>query len=101
VSGQIVERIEVYIKPGKGGGFIVHTPEERKSFIEYEKAIKYGREKGKNFALKQADYAGASDIEVFINQNDKYSKLPGQIDEDKDKLFIESKLNISAVGKPW
>ncbi len=101
VSGKIIERIEVFIKPGKGGGFIVHTPEERKSFIKYEEALSYGREKGKNFALEQADYAGASDIEVLIDQNDKYSKLPGQIEEDKDKLFIESKLNISAVGKPW
>ncbi len=101
VSGKIIEKVEVFIKPGKGGGFIVHTPEERKSFIKYNKAVDYGREKGEKFALKQASYAGAFDIEVFINQEDKYSKLPGQLDEDENKLFIESKLNISAVGKPW
>ncbi len=101
VSGKIIERIIIFVKPGKGGGFIVHTPEERKSFINYEQAVNYGKKEGKLIAKKQAVYAGASSIEIFFDQQDKYSKLPGQMDEDENKLFIETKISISAVGKPW
>ena len=91
VSGKVLERVVVVIKPGEGGGFLVHTPRERRSFIEYEEAVSWGEEKGRKYAHEQARFSGARDIEVILDRRDKFS----------GPLFIESILENTAVGRPW
>ncbi len=102
VSGKVVERAVVIIKPGEQGGFLVHTPEGRRGFIGFEEAMEYGRKRGKEYVHEQAQGSGAYDIEIVVDQYDKYSDYLGQSsDRIEDKLFIESRLEISAVGRPW
>jgi N-methylhydantoinase A/oxoprolinase/acetone carboxylase beta subunit len=102
VSGKVVERAVVIIKPGEKGGFLVHTPEKRKGFIDFKAALDYGHQKGREYVYRQAQSSGASGIEIVIDQHDKYSNFPGQnSDRIEDKLFIESRLEISGVGRPW
>lgn len=103
VGGKVIEKIVVMIKPGEGGGFLVHSPEERKFFKDFNDAQSYGAKIGKEIAYKRAESSGASNIETMVEKDDKYSDYLGQGEEtkDEDKLFIESRLEITAVGKPW
>ncbi len=102
VSGKVVERLLVIIKPGENGGFLVHTPDGRKSFIQYEEAVAHGKKKGRELVYQQAVSSGAREIEIFWEQHNKYSNFAGQNSEKvEDKLFIESRIEFSAVGKPW
>ncbi|MCF8001663.1 MAG: hydantoinase/oxoprolinase family protein, partial [Halanaerobiales bacterium] len=103
VGGKVIEKVIILIKPGEGGGFSVHTPNKREFFKEFKKAHTFGKEIGEKLAYQKAEAAGASNIEITIDKNDKYSDYLGQNEDtkDEDKLFIESRLEITAVGKPW
>lgn len=106
VSGKTVERILILIKPGEGGGFIIHAPWGRKAFMDYEDAGTYALQEGRAYAREQATVAGAADIEIFVDRQDHYSNLAQTGDAGEDtgmehKLFIESVIEISAVGRPW
>lgn len=103
VCGRIVERVLVMVKPGEFGGFYVYTPQGREGFLELEDALKYGLESGREYVLKQAAVSKARDVEVKVDQQDKYSLLQGQTQEDgvDRRLYIESLLDIRAVGRPW
>lgn len=103
VGGKVIEKVIVLIKPGEGGGFNVHTPEERKFFKQFDQAQEYGKKTGEKLAYNKAKSSGASNIETVIDKYDKYSDYLGQGKEtkDEDKLFIESKIEVTAVGKPW
>ena len=103
VGGKVIEKITVLVKPGQEGGFIVHTPNERKFFKDFIEAQEFGKTIGKEIAIKQASNSGASKIETHIKNYDKYSDFygEGKQTKDEDKLFIESKIEVTAVGKPW
>lgn len=103
VGGKVIEKIVVLVKPGEGGGFLVHSPAERKFFKDFDKAQSYGREIGQKIAYKRAASSGASNIKTVVEKNDKYSDYLGQGEDtkDEDKLFIESRIEVTAVGKPW
>ncbi len=103
VSGKAVERITILVKPGEGGGFLVHTPQKREFFMIFEEAIEYACKEGQKYVYEQAVEAGASDIETMVERQDRYSKLSASADDDnlEQKLFIESTIEISAVGRPW
>lgn len=100
VMGEIVEQIKVIIKPDEvGAGYVVHTPEKRLGFKQFEEAIKNGEKLGKKYVRKKVEKSNARDVEIFVDRNDKYGKFAGGRKEDN--IFIETILNISAVGKPW
>ncbi len=106
VSGQIMERVSILIKPGEGGGFIIHAPWGRKAFMEFEEASRYALRKGKAYARGQAAAAGAAGVRLVVEQQDRYSNLARSSGEKVEagmehKLFIESVVEISAVGRPW
>ncbi len=103
VGGKVIEKVIILIKPGEGGGFSVHTPQERKFFKDFKKAQSFAKKIGEKLAYQKADSAGASNIEINIAKDDKYSEYLGQNENTKDeeKLFIESRIEITAVGKPW
>ncbi len=103
VGGKVIEKVVILIKPGEGGGFSVHTPNERKFFKDFKKAQSFGKEIGEKLAYQKAESAGASNIDITVNKNDKYSEYLGQTEDTKEeeKLFIESRLEVTAVGKPW
>ena len=103
VSGKAVERITILVKPGEGGGFLVHTPRRREFFMIFDEAIEYACNEGQKHVYEQAVEAGASDIETMVERFDRYSKLSStsDIDNPEQKLFIESTIEVSAVGRPW
>jgi N-methylhydantoinase A/oxoprolinase/acetone carboxylase beta subunit len=102
VHGKVIERVRVLIKPGESGGFFVYTPSGRAMFMELEESVQYGETIGKDQAYKQALNSGATDIEILVERNDRYSSLSRQPNRyDENKLFIESVIEILAIGKPW
>lgn len=103
VSGKAVERVSILVKPGEGGGFLVHTPIQREFFMIFDEAIEFACKEGQRYVYEQAVEAGASNIETLIERHDRYSKLTSSTDDDspEQKLFIESTIEISAVGRPW
>ncbi|MGM0446092.1 MAG: hydantoinase/oxoprolinase family protein [Bacillota bacterium] len=103
VGGKVIEKVVVLVKPGQGGGFLVHTPNERKFFKDFKEAQDFGKEIGKEIAVSQAKSSGASNIETHVKKHDKYSDFygEGKQTKDEDKLFIESRIEVTAVGKPW
>jgi N-methylhydantoinase A/oxoprolinase/acetone carboxylase beta subunit len=103
VSGKAVERITVLVKPGEGGGFIVHTPQERVTFMVFEEAIDFACKEGRRLVNEQAAQSGAVDIETLLERQDRYSALAANSDKDNpdQRIFIESIIEVSAVGRPW
>ncbi len=103
VSGQAVERVSILVKPGEGGGFLVHTPREREFFMIFDEAIDYACREGQRHVNEQAARMGAVDIETMVERHDRYSKMSASADEDnmEQKLFIESTIEVSAIGRPW
>jgi len=103
VSGKAVERTTILVKPGEGGGFLVHTPVGREFFMIFEEAIDYACKEGKKYVYDQAVEMGAVDIETIVERQDRYSKMSSSADPENmdQKLFIESIIEISAVGRPW
>lgn len=103
VSGKAVERASILIKPGEGGGFLVHLPNRREFFMIFEEAIEFAVREGKKYVYGQAEETGAVNIETLIDRQDRYSRLVGATEENEadQRIFIESMIEISAVGRPW
>ncbi len=105
VSGQAMERITVLVKPGEGGGFLVHTPTKREFFMIFEEAIDYACKEGQKYVYEQASEGGASNIETVVERQDRYSKMTAFSEDDtqsmETKIFIESIIEVSALGRPW
>lgn len=104
VSGKAVEKVIILVKPGEGGGYLVHSPDKREFFMIFDEAIEYACKEGQRYVYEQALAAGASNIETLVERHDRYSKLTSTTaDNDRldNKLFIESTIEVSAVGRPW
>ncbi len=103
VSGKAVERATILVKPGEGGGFIVHLPNRREFFMIFDEAIEFACKEGQRYVYGQAADTGAVNIETVIDRQDRYSKMVGAVEEDNadQRIFIESIIEISAVGRPW
>ena len=103
VSGKAVESITVLVKPGEGGGFIVHTPQERATFMVFEEAIDFACKEGRCLVAAQLAESGAVDVETMLERHDRYSTMTATSDRDnpEQRIFIESIVEVSAIGRPW
>lgn len=103
VSGKATERFTILVKPGEGGGFLVHTPRSRDFFMVFEQAVEYACREGERFVRTEAAEAGAFDIETMIERRDRYSTITRAPEDDNpdNRLFIESIIEVSATGRPW
>ncbi len=103
VSGKAVERATILIKPGEGGGFLVHTPTRREYFMIFDQAVDYACREGERYVYEQAAEGGAVNIKTLVERQDHYSSLVGSTgnNNDSQRIFIESVIEISAVGRPW
>ena len=106
VSGQTVERASILVRPNGDEGFIIHAPWGRETASDLEEAAAEAMRKGKEYAGAQAAAAGASDIELFVERQDRFANLRRLSDDGEEsglqhKLFIETVVEITAVGRPW
>jgi N-methylhydantoinase A/oxoprolinase/acetone carboxylase beta subunit len=108
VTGKVEARVRVLIKPGETGGYYVYTPVGRKIFRDLPASLEHGEQVGRRHVEESARVSGAHNIEVQVARRDRYGMLSGGTrllnassqDED-NRIFIESILEITATGNPW
>jgi N-methylhydantoinase A/oxoprolinase/acetone carboxylase beta subunit len=96
-AGKIIERIRILIRSVGWEGFVVYGPWEREAFDELEEAKEYAVSQGKEYAGFTVKKAGAREFEIFIDDQDIYTKTN---DAQGDGIFIESRIEITAMGLP-
>ncbi len=104
VSGKVVERVKIIVKPGETGGFFIYGPEGRKIVTDLREALEYAEKAGREAAYRLAEESGGSGIELETERCDRYLPLTETDAEDDDtskQLFVESIIETTAVGIPW
>lgn len=103
VSGNVMESLEMLIKPNRGLGTMDNPPcilywmQEKKEFETLEEALSYARTEGARLVREKAIAAGADTVEILVDNHRKEAKL------DKGwggNVLIEINLTVTAVGKP-
>lgn len=94
--GEIREVVGILIRPDARGGYILHTPWERKVFDDLEVAVNYALEKGIPFAKQKASQAGTPDPHIEYKRVDLRSKVLNGTTE----VYIETRIEIIANGTP-
>ncbi len=103
ISGNVMESVEMLIKPKKGLGAMENPPctlywmEEKKDFSNLGEALVYAKAEGGRLVHDKALAAGADTVEILVEDNRK------QIEADKgmgELFLLEVELTITGVGKP-
>ncbi|MFZ5944700.1 MAG: hydantoinase/oxoprolinase N-terminal domain-containing protein [Bacillota bacterium] len=96
-TGKVVEKIEILIRPGTDGGFILHAPWERRGFINLQDASNYGLEEAKKQAAMVAEKAGAADYQLIVECENIYTSIGTS---GKKEVYVETRIEVMAVGRP-
>ncbi|MEM0449301.1 MAG: hydantoinase/oxoprolinase family protein [Methanomassiliicoccales archaeon] len=103
ITGSIMEMVEILIRPKPGLGVmedppcIMHSPVEKREFEKYSEAVKYATEQGSEIVRKRAVEAGADSVEVVVENSAMRASMGKEWGGD---VWLETKLNITAIGKP-
>ncbi len=103
ITGNIVESIDILIKPFKGEGSLddprctVFASFGTTDFEKYSEAMEFAKRKGSEIVSERAVAAGADKFEIKIDQKDKKF---GFGDEYGSSVLLETLLTVTAVGKP-
>lgn len=103
VSGNVMETMEMLIKPRKGMGTMENPPctlhwmQEKKDFESLEEALAYAGAEGGQLVKEMAIAAGADTVELIVDNHRKEAALDRGWGSN---VLLEVKLTITAVGKP-
>ena len=103
VSGNVMESIEMLIKPKKGLGAMENPPctlhwmQEKRDFESLEEALAYAKEEGGRLVTEMAMAAGADSVELVVDNHRKEASLDRGWGSN---ILLEIALTITAVGKP-
>jgi N-methylhydantoinase A/oxoprolinase/acetone carboxylase beta subunit len=103
VTGSIVESADILLKPGVGENAlddpscIMFAPFGRIEFEKLSEALVYADEKGGEYVTERARKAGADHVEL---RTEKIEKKVGLGEGYDGCILIETKLVITAIGKP-
>jgi len=103
ITGTIMESVEVLIKPKQGVSAMenppctLHSSVEMKEFASMTEAAEYAIEWATGIARNKALEAGASEVEIVVDKDDKVGHLGKTWGGG---IILESKVVVSAVGKP-
>lgn len=95
VAGGIMQRVTAVITSPAEGQFRAHLASGIKDFHELEAACEHAREWATATATELAKAAGAAEIELFHERDDKIFEQPGGM-----KIFMESNIAATAFGRP-
>jgi N-methylhydantoinase A/oxoprolinase/acetone carboxylase beta subunit len=103
ISGNVMEAVEMLIKPKKGLGAMENPPctlywmQEKKDFENLEEATAYARDEGSRLVRERALASGADTVEVLVDNHRKEARL------DRGwggNILLELNITITGVGKP-
>ncbi|NLT37232.1 MAG: hydantoinase/oxoprolinase family protein [Methanomassiliicoccus sp.] len=103
ISGNVVESIEMLIRPLKGLSMVDNPPctlfwlQERKDFESTDAAINYAKEVGSNLVQKRAIESGVDSIEIIIENKRNEARINKS---QRSSLLLDITLVITAIGKP-
>ena len=103
ISGNIMETVEMLIKPKKGMGVMDNPPctlfwmAERRDFETLTEALDYAKGHGASIAREKALASGADTVEVVVENHRKEAKMEKGWGE---AILLEVNLTITGVGKP-
>ncbi len=101
LTSSIIESIEVLVKPNQTGNSddspcLVFATFGKTTTTSYEEGLELAKFKGKMFVKELAEKAGAVDITVSYDVNEKrYST-----GDDMNNVLLETIVTVTAVGKP-
>lgn len=94
VVGLVRTDIEILVTHPKKASFRVHFPEQTKDYSSLKEALNEAKNEGIRLATQKALASGAKDIEIQLRKEEKRPVIEGE------ELFLETKLFISAFGRP-
>ncbi len=103
ISGNVMETIDMLIKPKKGLGALDNPPctlywmEEKKDFDNLEEALAYASSVGGRLVRERALTSGADQVEITIEDNRKQVKPENGWGGN---ILLEVNLSITGIGKP-
>jgi N-methylhydantoinase A/oxoprolinase/acetone carboxylase beta subunit len=95
VAGGIMQRVTAVITSPAEGEFRAHLSSGIKDFDELEAACAHAKAWATETATALAKAAGAAEIELFHERDDKIFEQPGGM-----KIFMESNIAATAFGRP-
>ena len=95
VAGGVSQRVTVTVTSPTEGWFRAHVASGIKDFEDLDAACNHARDWAAETAMGQARAAGAVDIELFHERDDKVFEQPGGM-----RIFIESTVTATAFGRP-
>lgn len=96
VSGEIIQRIRVRIRPSGGNEMVrLHCPQGPFDFEELEEAVDYAKKHIAKQAKEKAQKAGANQIQIHVSRKDKKARVAGN-----REVFLETELTFMALGRP-
>jgi N-methylhydantoinase A/oxoprolinase/acetone carboxylase beta subunit len=95
VAGGIMQRVTAVITSPAEGRFRAHLASGIKDFGDLELAAAHVKEWATATATELAKAAGAAEIELFHERDDKIFEQPGGM-----KIFMESNIAATAFGRP-
>ncbi|MBJ6726237.1 hydantoinase/oxoprolinase family protein [Geomesophilobacter sediminis] len=97
VTGRVVEKVAVHVRPGKPDGFVVVSADVQQAFVTIEDAIAFAEAHAREVALAHAAARGGMDLEVRLEREE--TSLPLKSGWG-DQVFIEVRVTATAVGTP-
>jgi N-methylhydantoinase A/oxoprolinase/acetone carboxylase beta subunit len=103
ITGSILESVEVLIRPRPGVAAMenppctLHSSVEKKEFPSVTEASTYAIEWATRVARTRALEAGADEVEVIVDKDEKIGHLGKTWGSG---ILLESRIIVSAVGKP-
>jgi len=103
ITGSILESVEVLIRPKPGVSAMenppctLHSSMEKKDFPSVTEASAYAVEWATGIARTRALEAGADEVEVVVDKDEKIGHLGKSWGGG---ILLESRIVVSAVGKP-
>ncbi len=95
VAGGVSQRVSVTITQPSDGLFRAHLPTGIKDFTSADDAARHAGLVAAEAAQALAQRAGASDIQLRHDREDKVFEQPGGM-----RIFMESKITATAFGRP-
>jgi N-methylhydantoinase A/oxoprolinase/acetone carboxylase beta subunit len=103
ITGSVIESVEMLIRPKAGLGVmddpasILHSFDEKREFESLTAALEYASQTGAELVRSRAMLGGADGVEIVVERSDMRASMGKEWGGD---VLIETKLNVTAIGKP-
>jgi N-methylhydantoinase A/oxoprolinase/acetone carboxylase beta subunit len=97
ITGRVVERAEVTIRPDKPEGFLLIAADEQRRFETLAEAVAAGEEHSRQTARRRTEERGGRQIEISVDKEESLMPLASGWG---DRVFLEIRLTATASGVP-